>query len=128
MTLAAAQITAPTIMTRRTTKQPVSAAHIVLRCHGVGYSFMVDAGTPNFERPKSNVECRSSELCVGRSALDVRFLISVGAHYVGLALGKSLLILFLVPSTFSARFLFFGSSVSAFCQASNASGMRFNFK
>src|SRR6266508_2130405 len=40
MTLAAAQITAPTMMTRRTTKQAVSAAHIVLRCHGVGYSFM----------------------------------------------------------------------------------------
>ena len=99
MTLAAAQITAPTMMTRRTTKQAVSAAHIVLRCHGVGYSFM------------------------SRSALDV-----ASAHYVGLVLGKSLLILFLVPSTFSARFLFLGSSVSAFCHASTASGIRFSFR
>src|SRR5439155_25828642 len=40
MTLAAAQITAATMMTRRTTKQAVSAAHIVLRCQGVGYCFM----------------------------------------------------------------------------------------
>src|ERR1043166_2172831 len=37
---AAAQITAPSTMTRRSKKQAVSAAHIILRCHGVGYSFM----------------------------------------------------------------------------------------
>jgi len=64
MTLAAAQITAPTMMTRRTTKQAVSAAHIVLRCHGVGYSFMSRAGTPN-------VEFRSSELGVRRWMFDI---------------------------------------------------------
>jgi len=121
MTLAAAQITAPTMTTRRTTKQAVSAAHMVLRCHSVGYSFMTRAGTSNIER-------RIQEFRVGRSALDVRYLISVGDHYVGFVFGKSLLILFLVSSTFSARFLFFGSSVSAFCQAANASAMRFNFK
>src|SRR5207302_7777134 len=40
--LAAVQIAAPTTTMRRTTKQAVSAAHIVLRCHDVGYSFMLD--------------------------------------------------------------------------------------
>src|SRR5206468_2269735 len=75
-----------------------------------------------------NAQRRIQEFGVGRSALDVRYLVSVGDHYVGFVFGKSLLILFLVSSTFSARFLFFGSSVSAFCQAANASAMRFNFK
>ena len=51
------------------------------------------------------------------------------AHYVGFVFtGKSLPIVFLVPSIFPARFLFFGSSASAFCHDSNASGTRFNFK
>src|SRR6266478_3397613 len=49
--LAAVQIAAPTTTMRRTTKQAVSAAHIVLRCHGVGYSFMLDGQTLNSQRP-----------------------------------------------------------------------------
>ena len=131
MTLAAAQITAPTMMTRRTTKQAVSAAHMVLRCHGVGYSFMsrFQRRTSDFQHPVSN-DGAAGQIRLGGSALDVQCSTSGldSSHYVGLVLGKSLLILFLVSSTFSARFLFFGSSVSAFCQAANASAMRFNFK
>src|SRR6266516_344342 len=109
MTLAAAQITAPTMMTRRTTKHAVSAAHMVLRCQGVGYSFM-----SRFKHPTSN-DRGAGRTGLGGSAFDLRcstFSLDL-AHYVGLVLGKSLLILFLVPSTFSARFLFLGSSVSA---------------
>jgi hypothetical protein len=34
--LALAQITAATMTTRMTTKHAVNAAHIILRCHGVG--------------------------------------------------------------------------------------------
>src|SRR5215475_11121313 len=41
MMLAPAQITAATTTTRTTTKQAVNAAHITLRCHGVGYSFIL---------------------------------------------------------------------------------------
>ncbi len=63
-TLAAAQITAPTMTTRRTTKQAVSVAHMVLRCQGVGYSFMFGE-TPNIERPTSNIEWPES-IPVGR--------------------------------------------------------------
>src|SRR6266478_2999676 len=130
-TLAAAQITAPTMMTRRTTKQAVSAAHMVLRCQGVGYSFMsrFECQASNVQHPTSN-DRGAGRTGLGGSAFDVQcstFSLD-RAHYVGLVFGKPLLILFLVPSTFSTRFLFFGSSVSAFCQASNASGMRFNFK
>src|SRR5213596_3155091 len=124
MTLAAAQITAPTMMTRRTTKHAVSAAHMVLRCQGVGYSFM-----SRFKRRTSN-DRGAGRTGLGGSAFDLRcstFSLDL-AHYVGLVLGKSLLILFLVPSTFSARFLFLGSSVSAFCHASTASGIRFSFR
>src|ERR1700757_4421105 len=107
MMLAAVQIAAPTTTMRRTTKQAVSAAHMVLRCHGVGYSFMLEAQRP----------LRCLMFGVGR------------AHYVGFVFtGKSLPMVFLVPSIFSARFLFFGSSASAFCHDSNASGTRFNFK
>ena len=40
MTLAAAQMAVPTITTRRTTQQAVSAAQIILRCHGVGCPFI----------------------------------------------------------------------------------------
>ena len=40
MMLALAQIIAAMMTTRTTTKQAVSAAHIILRCHGVGYSFL----------------------------------------------------------------------------------------
>jgi len=131
MTLAAAQITAPTMMTRRTTKQAVSAAHMVLRCHAVGYSFMsrFQRRTSDFEHPASNDRV-AERIRLGGSALDVQCSTSCldSSHYVGLVLGNSLLILFLVSSSFSARFLFFGSSVSAFCQAANASAMRFNFK
>src|ERR1700751_1282387 len=100
MIFAAAKITAPSTTTRRRTKQAVSAAHIILRCQGVGYSVML-----RFQRPTSN------------------------DHYVGLVFaGKSLPLVFLVPSILSARFLFFGSSASAFCQASSASRTRFNFR
>lgn len=118
--LAAAQIVAPTTTTSRTTKQAVSAAHMVLRCHGVGYSFM-----SCFER---GPDLDASHVAPEPGRIEGSALGITRAHYVGLVLGKSLLILFFVPSTFSARFLFFGSSVSAFCHASNASGMRFNFK
>src|SRR5438094_10669844 len=100
MTFAAAQITAPSTTTRRSTKQAVSAAHIILRCHGVGYSVIL-----RFLRPTSN------------------------GHYVGFVFsGKSLPIVFLVPSILSATFLFFGSSASAFRQASSASAVRFNLR
>src|SRR4029077_4962428 len=40
MILALAQITVPMITMRRTTQKAVSAAHITLRCHGVGYSLI----------------------------------------------------------------------------------------
>src|SRR6478672_2586472 len=40
MTLAPAQITAATMTARTTTKQAVNAAHIILRCQSVGYSFI----------------------------------------------------------------------------------------
>src|SRR5438046_4005619 len=108
MTLAAAQITAPTMMTRRTTKHAVSAAHMVLRCQGVGYSFMsrFKRRTSNAQHPTSN-DRGAGRTGLGGSAFDLRcstFSLDL-AHYVGLVLGKSLLILFLVPSTFSARFL-----------------------
>src|SRR6266540_503288 len=100
MIFAPAQITAPRTTTRRSTKQAVSAAHIILRCQGVGYSFML-----RFLRPTLN------------------------GHYVGFVFsGKYLTIVILVPSILSARVLFFGSSASAFCQASSASGARFNFR
>src|SRR6266487_2192742 len=131
MTLAAAQITPPTTMTRRTTKQAVSAAHMVLRCQGVGYSFIdvrnAQRRTSNVERRKVNRPSRSAlALRLWRSLFDFR---SASHRYVGFVFtGKSLLIFFLVSSTLSARLLFFGSSVSAFCHASNASGVRFNFK
>jgi hypothetical protein len=36
MILAPAQMTAPRMMMRTTTKHAVNAAHIILRCHGVG--------------------------------------------------------------------------------------------
>src|SRR6266478_4004559 len=137
--LAAVQIAAPTRTMRRTTKQAVSAAHIVLRCHGVGYSFMLDGQTLNSQRPAfqspTTVGSPSSNVDVGylpcRAQRTLRCLMfGVGrAHYVGFVFtGKSLPIVFLVPSIFSARFLFFGSSASAFCHDSNASGTRFNFK
>ena len=37
MRFASTQIADPTMTMRRTTKKAESAAHIVLRCHGVGY-------------------------------------------------------------------------------------------
>ena len=40
MMLAPAQIPAAMMTTRTTTKQAVNAAHIILRCHSVGYSFI----------------------------------------------------------------------------------------
>src|SRR5439155_8322643 len=100
MIFAPAQITAQRTTTRRSTKQAVSAAHIILRCQGVGYSFML-----HFQRPTSN------------------------GRYVGFVFtGKSLLIVFLVLSILSVSVLFFGSSASAFCQASSAYGPLFNFR
>src|SRR5947208_15419285 len=62
MTLALAQITVPMIRTRRTTQKAVSAAHIILRCHGVGYSLMFVARTPQ-------VTGLDSSLLVGRYRL-----------------------------------------------------------
>src|SRR5947207_12887871 len=118
--LAAVQITAPTTTTSRTTKQALSAARLVLRCHGVGYAFM-----SCFERGPDLDACHAA---AERGRVEGSALGIARAHYVGLLFGKSLLIRFFVPSTFSARFLFSGSSVSAFSHASSASGMRFNFK
>src|SRR2546429_4487996 len=118
--LAAVQITAPTPPGGRITKQAVSAAHMVLRCHGVGYSFM-----SCFERGPDLDACHAA---AERGRVEGSALGIARAHYVGLVLGKSLLIRFFVPSTFSARFLFSGSSVSAFCHASTASGIRFSFR
>src|SRR5439155_284431 len=93
---APAQTTAPRTTTRRSTKQAVSAAHIIFRCQGVGYSFML-----RFQRPTSN------------------------GHYVGFVFsGKSLLIVFLVPSILSATFLFFGSSAIDFRSKSAALSYR----
>src|SRR5207245_9780445 len=73
MTLAAAQITAPTMMTRRTTKQAVSAAHIVLRCHGVGYSLMsrFQRRTSDFQHPAS-IDGAAGQIRLGGSAFDVQ--------------------------------------------------------
>src|SRR5438270_6759656 len=84
--LAAVQIAAPTTTMRRTTKQAVSAAHIVLRCHGVGYSFMLDGQRSTLNVQPSNLQRRwwgspSSNVDVGylpysgaedASLLDVR--------------------------------------------------------
>src|SRR5213592_1222284 len=80
MTLAAAQITAPTMMTRRTTKQAVSAAHMVLRCHGVGYSFMsrFQRRTSDFQHPASNEGAAGRiRLGVRRSMFSVRHLVLI---------------------------------------------------
>src|SRR6267142_4751882 len=59
--LALAQITVPMIRIRRTTQKAVSAAHIILRCHGVGYSLMFIARTPRVTGLDSSllvVRCR----------------------------------------------------------------------
>src|SRR6266446_2136434 len=101
-------MTDPAVTTRKTTKSAVSAAHIVFRCQRVGY------------------------FCV----CTLQSLIFVGSgdfiekdHCSGLKLvGSPLLIFVFVWSIFSASFLFCGSSVIAFCQASNAWGTRFNCK
>src|SRR6266571_2883415 len=55
MIFAPAQITAPRTTTRRSTKQAVSAAHIIFCCQGVGYSFML-----RFQRLTSNVTTSDS--------------------------------------------------------------------
>ena len=56
MMLALVQITATTTTARTTTKQAVNAAHIILRCHGVGYSFISGDVSANFEcRPGAAV-------------------------------------------------------------------------
>src|SRR5437660_3760593 len=126
MMLAAVQIAAPTTTMRRTTKQAVSAAHMVLRCHGVGYSFMLDGQTLNSQRPalQSPTTVASPPWALG---VDVGYLPCSVAEAASLLdvrrwsrslrrivfTGKSLPIVFLVPSIFSARFLFFGSSASA---------------
>src|SRR5204863_6941014 len=64
--LAPAQITAATTTTRTTTKQAVSAAHIILRCHGVGYSF---------------ISQRNRNVGGGCSVFDIRYPIL--AHLLG---------------------------------------------
>src|SRR5207245_3926236 len=86
---APAQTTAPRTTTRRSTKQAVSAAHIILLCQGVGYSLMLRS-----QRPTSTVQHQTSNAGVQCWA-----------------------IVLLVPSIFFASVLFFGSSTSAFCQA-----------
>src|SRR6266536_558115 len=88
MMLAAVQITAPTTTMRRTTKHAVSAAHIVLRCQGVGYSFMSDGQTLNFQRPAlqspTTVASPPWTLGLGRWALSVGYLPCSGAEAASL--------------------------------------------
>src|SRR5437667_12785507 len=93
MTLAAAQTTAPTMMTRRTTKHAVSAAHMVLRCQGVGYSFMsrFKRRTSNAQHPTSN-DRGAGRTGLGGSAFHVRcsrFSLDL-ANYVGFLYVNSL--------------------------------------
>ena len=83
MMLAAVQIAAPTTTMRRTTKQAVSAAHMVLRCHGVGYSFMLDRQTLNSQRPalQSPTTVASPPWALG---VDVGYLPCSGAEAASL--------------------------------------------
>src|SRR5262249_52954886 len=72
MILAPAQITLPRITTRTTTKNAVSAAHIILHCQGVGYSFI--------SQPHRSVEqARGSYILPGfrRSIFSIRSLMLI---------------------------------------------------
>ena len=51
---APAQITGATMTTGITMKQAVNAAHIILRCHGVGYSFISEVLS-------ATLECRAMQ-------------------------------------------------------------------
>src|SRR6266478_4337199 len=106
------QIAAPTTVTRKTTKRAVSAAHIVFCCQGVGYLFM--------QASRSSLSVFAEE----GQMLNRHFGYWSGFGFAG----APLLIVVRVLSIFSANCLFWGSSVIAFCHASNAWGTRFNFK
>src|SRR6266446_7991726 len=67
MILAPAQITAARIAIRTTTKNAVRAAHIVLRCQGVGYSFIS-------QRHQNVEQVRGSYLDCGVRCFGIRCL------------------------------------------------------